>query len=139
MACLNRAVATFRISGRDLDPDKITSLLGGTPTRTCKQGEQLPSAAGGTPRFARVGQWRIDAPETSPEDLDLQVRHVLEGLTQDFDVWRSLSNQFRMDVFCGWFMKESNEGVDIKPETLVLLGQRGITLALDIYAPDAEG
>ncbi len=61
---------------------------------------------------------------------------MLEGLTQDFDVWHSLAGRYKIDVFCGWFMKESNEGVDITSETLVALGQRGIALALDIYAPD---
>ena len=38
----------------------------------------------------------------------------------------------------GWFMKESNEGVDIKPSTLAALGSRGIALALDIYAPESD-
>jgi hypothetical protein len=39
-------------------------------------------------------------------------------------------------LFCGWFMRESNEGVEISAHTLGLLGERGIVLSLDIYGPD---
>lgn len=136
MAGINRAVATLRIVGPDLDPDRITALLGGSPSRTERQGQQLASSEGMPPRIARVGQWRIDAPPTEPGNFDLQVRQILAGLSQDLEVWRSLAKQYKVDVFCGWFMKESNEGEDIKPETLAALGQRSIALALDIYAPD---
>jgi Domain of unknown function (DUF4279) len=135
---MNRAVATLRIIGSNLDPDEISALLGAVPSRSERQGQELPSAEGKPPRVARFGQWRIDAPETEPENLDLQVRHMLEALSQDLKIWRSLAKRYKVDVFCGWFMKETNEGVDIKPETLAALGQRGIALALDIYAPDTD-
>jgi hypothetical protein len=138
MAAIHRAVATLRIFGPDLEPDKITALLGGSPSRTQRQGQQMASGEGMPPRIARFGQWRIDVPDTEPEDFDLQVCQILAGLSQDFEVWRSISQQYKVDMFCGWFMKESNEGADIKPETLAALGQRGIALALDIYAPDLD-
>src|SRR5205814_841637 len=126
MACMNRAVATLRIVGSDLDPEEVTALLGKAPSRSQKQGQELPATANLPPRIIRFGQWRIDAPDTEPENFDLQVRHMLDGLTQDLEVWRALSKRYKLDVFCGWFMKESNEGVDIAPETLAALGQRGI-------------
>jgi hypothetical protein len=34
-------------------------------------------------------------------------------------------------------MGSGNEGVEISPETMVALGQRGIQLSIDIYGPDA--
>jgi hypothetical protein len=40
-----------------------------------------------------------------------------------------------MDIFCGWLMHESNEGIVISPQTLLMLGERNIALSVDIYAP----
>jgi hypothetical protein len=35
-------------------------------------------------------------------------------------------------------MSHGNVGVEISPRTLLALGERGISLDLDIYAPDDE-
>ena len=32
-------------------------------------------------------------------------------------------------------MQESNEGLDLRPETLVMIGSRGLRLGFDIYGP----
>jgi hypothetical protein len=49
-------------------------------------------------------------------------------------VWKALAARFRIDIFCGLFMEESNnEGLDLSPETLILLGERRFVLALDVY------
>lgn len=138
MAAVHRAVATLRIIGDDLKPEEVSSLLGAAPSHSHTKGQELPSKEGRPPRIARFGRWSVDAPATEPENLDLQVAQILEGLSNDLELWRSLAKQYKVDLFCGWFMKESNEGVDIKPVTLAALGQRGISLALDIYAPDTD-
>ena len=80
----------------------------------------------------------MEAPDTEPENFDYQVKVMLDGLTEDFSVWKSLSERFKIDMFCGWFKNESNEGVEIAPETLLALGQRHILLGLDIYSPDEK-
>jgi len=138
MAAIHRAVATLRIIGPDLDPDMITAVLGKRPSRCERKGQEIPTTEGRPPRIARFGQWRIDAPVATPSDINLQVKQMLEGLSQDITVWRSLTTQFKVDIFCGWFMNKSNEGEDISAETMAALGQRGIALSLDIYAPDTE-
>ena len=43
-----------------------------------------------------------------------------------------------MDLFCGLFMHESNEGAEISPASLTALGDRGVKLSLDIYSPTIE-
>lgn len=80
----------------------------------------------------------MEAPDTEPENFDYQVKVMLDGLTEDFSIWKSISERFKIDMFCGWFMNESNEGVEIAPETLLALGQRHILLGLDIYGPDEK-
>ncbi len=59
-------------------------------------------------------------------------------LTNDLAVWKDLSARFNIDLFCGWFMGNSNEGAIVSATTLQRLGERGIELAVDIYAPEAD-
>jgi hypothetical protein len=138
MAALHRAVATLRISGDAMNPDEVSSLLGAQPTFAQRKGQEMQTLPDRPIRVARYGLWRLKAPETLPEDLDHQVSELLSRLTPDLIAWKFLAENFRVDLFCGWFMKEGNEGVDISPTTLLALGERQISLALDIYGPDSD-
>jgi hypothetical protein len=89
---------------------------------------------GGT-AVARTGQWHLSAQKTAPADIDLQVAEILAQLPADPDLWRSLAARYQIDLFCGWFMNESNEGLEISLETLSALGNRGIKFGIDLYAP----
>jgi len=64
-----------------------------------------------------------------------QVKELLGKLTNDLSVWADIAQRFKIDLFVGLFMDVTNEGVLISPHTMTLLGQRGIELDLDIYAP----
>ena len=132
MAQLARSVATLRIIGDDLVPDEVSKLLGGTPTHSQRKGDAIPLKSG--ERVARGGMWRLAATDREPEDVDAQISEILEKLTPDIESWRSLAGRFRVNLFCGWFMEEGNEGLSISPANLVALGERGIELDLDIYA-----
>ena len=138
MPALERAVACLRISGDDLIPDDISQRLGASPTHAQSKGEVIPIGTSGRSRIARTGLWMLSANDTSPENLDGQVAELLGRLSADLSVWRSLSKQFNIDLFCGWFMGGSNEGIEIAPATLLALGERGIRLGIDLYAPDRE-
>jgi hypothetical protein len=135
MAALARSVVTLRIGGDDLNPSELSQLLGATPTFACIKGE--PRKLGGK-SIARTGQWNLDATNTEPADLDAQVNEILAKLPSDLDVWRMLCARFAIDLFCGWFMNESNEGLEISAETLSALGDRGVKLGIDLYAPTLE-
>jgi len=122
--------------GDDLVPEEVSSLLGCEPTHAERKGDRIPANAG--ERIARSGSWRLRATDKEPENLDSQVAEILGKLTQDLSAWRALTARFRIDLFCGWFMEKGNEGVSISPATLLALGERGIELGLDIYAPSAD-
>jgi Domain of unknown function (DUF4279) len=136
MAQLARSVATLRIIGDHLVPDEVSTLLGSSPTHAQRKGDQIPIRGG--ERVARFGMWRLAATDTEPEDVNSQVTEILEKLTSDLASWRSVAGQFQVNLFCGWFMQEGNEGLSISPANLVALGERGIELDLDIYAPSAD-
>ena len=131
MAHLQRSLATLRIMGDELVPAEISKLLGAVPTSAYAKGHQLSSGV-----TRKSGIWRLRAKASEPEDLDGQVSELLVQVTSDLSVWSEITTRFRVDLFCGWFMGSGNEGVAILPRTMVALGQRGITLSLDIYGPE---
>jgi len=136
MATVARSVASLRIIG-DLNPEEVTRLLGASPSESQTKGEELRGKSGHV-RVAKFGAWRIHASETSPADLDVQVKEILSTLTSDLTVWKELSTRFDIDLFCGWFMDKENEGIGVAADTLRSLGERGIELSLDIYAGDGD-
>ena len=133
MAYLHRSVASLRICGDKLDPDEISMLLGGAPTLSYRKGEVKKSKFRDVVR--KSGAWMLKATGREPENLDAQVDEILGQLTQDLTVWASLSNDYRIDLFCGFFMKQTDEGVEISVKTLKALGEGGIKLGFCIYAP----
>ena len=133
MAELNESVAGLRVVGDDLDPDEITQLLGRTSDLARRKGETILTE--GRERVASTGAWIVNTDSSAPGDLDRQINELLAGTTDDLAVWRRLVDRFRVDVFCGLFMKEPNEGIAISPQTLQKMAERGIELDLDIYAP----
>ena len=137
MAHLQKSVATLRIFGDDLIPAEVTAMLGGEPTLAGAKGQVIVMRSGRT-RIARCGRWDLQASDAEPENLDAQVLEIFGKLTNDLAVWHALSERFSIDLFCGWFMKEGNEGVSVSPSTLQALGERRIVLSLDIYAPTDE-
>lgn len=138
MAHLHRSVAALRIVGEDLIPEAITKLLGCEPTHSKTKGQVVRVNNAGRERIIKSGMWLLEATDSEPGNLDKQVAELIGKLTQDLKVWAFLLQQFRIDLYCGLFMDESNEGVSLSTETLQALGQRGIELGLDIYGPTQE-
>ncbi|WP_444938787.1 DUF4279 domain-containing protein [Microbulbifer sp. JMSA002] len=138
MATLSKTKASLRVIGDELLPDEISELLGSEPTVKMIKGEPFSWMHSGKPRIARSGMWRIEANEKVPGDLDSQIFEILNKLTHDLEVWKKLSEKYRLDLFCGLFMERSMEGIGISSEALLALGQRGVEVDFDIYGPDDE-
>jgi Domain of unknown function (DUF4279) len=134
MAQVQRSVVSLRIASEDLDPNKITRLLGATPTHTQIKGEKIVGKKTGYVRIAKFGMWQLSASDCEPEDMDGQIREILSQTTSDLAVWRSITQEHEIDLFCGLFLSVSNEGMTLSPESLAALGERGIELGLDIYS-----
>jgi len=132
MACVNETTAALRFFGDDLDPDAISALLGALPTWGRRKGESWVSGRG-VQRTARSGQWQLEAARRQPGDLDSQIAELLSPLTTDLVVWKRLAARFSGDIYCGLFMGKSNEGLELRSETLVMIGSRGLLLGFDIY------
>lgn len=128
--------ASLRIFGDDLVPEEISKLLGATPTKSERKGEVSVGKSTGNERVAKTGSWRLAAATNCEGDLDAQINDLFKQLSFDLDVWRDLAAKYRIDVFCGVFMKTGNDGLDFSAATLRLLGERGVRLGLDIYSSE---
>jgi len=80
----------------------------------------------------------LEVKPTEPEDVNSQVAEILARLPEDPRVWAELGRRFRVELFCGWFLNDSNQGVAISAANLRALGERGIELQLDIYGPETD-
>ena len=124
---------SLRIKGETLIPDEVTRLLGAPPTTSVKKGDVKLLSQDGRETIARQGMWSLSAEKRTPGDLDGQVTEILGKLTHDIEIWAQLGPRFKMDLFCGLFMRESNEGAVLSAKAMLALGERGIELGFDIY------
>jgi hypothetical protein len=125
-----RTTVGLRIFGDALDPDEVTRLLGIAPTGCAHKGDTHRTASG-REVVARSGSWRLDADLSG--NLNTQIGALLTKLPSDPTIWRELTEHYECDVFCGLFMRDGNEGVELSPEVMSMLGVRGLRLGLDIY------
>ena len=132
MPLVERSSATIGFYGDDLNPSEITERLGRAPTFEARKGDERASRSG---RFAQTGVWLLEAEGREPADLNGQINDLLDSLTGDLSIWRSLSGRFRGRVYCGLFLGSTNEEVDIGRDTLARMVDRELYLGLDLYGP----
>ena len=133
MAHISRSRASLRIIGDSVIPEEISKILGCDGSTMYSKGDVRVVKKTGREIVRKSGHWSLVAKECEPENIDDQVKEILSRLNPDPAVWEKLAAEFHVDLFCGIFMEVSNEGMDISPETLLELGKRGISMALDIY------
>lgn len=137
MPQLQRSAAALRINGDGLVPDEISRIIGSEPSHSHRKGDRFVGPDGSTYQ-RKSGQWSLEATDRSPEDVNDQIAEILGRLTDDLTVWANLAANYRVDLFCGWFMAGRDEGLDILPENLSALGARGIKLSICLYAPSED-
>ncbi len=137
MPAFGSSSATLLIRGDDLDPVELNDLLQVAPSSAVRKGQPGRSAHNPAKVF-EIGHWRIEAERCEPGDLDTQITDLIGRLPVNSDVWSELGRRFRIEMFCGVFMDQVNELAEIRPQTLGLLAERGITLTLDLYGGSAE-
>lgn len=126
MGKLRRTRASLRVFGDHLVPDEVSAWLGASPTSSRRKGE------------AKTGSWILEVDPREPGDLDGQLLELLGRMTSELDVWRRLTAAYRVDVFCGLFMAEGNDGQSLSLAVLGALAERGLVLDMDFYGPPAE-
>jgi hypothetical protein len=129
MAWVARTIVTLRFFGEDLDPDRVTALLGAPPTDSRRKGESK------YPKLSRTGAWLRSVECVEPGDLDGPVVVLFSGLAADLAVWRDLSARYDGSLSIGLFMGEENEGTELRAASVSLVAARGLRMLFDIYGP----
>jgi|SRR5690606_3930727 len=135
MRRLRKSAATIGFYGDELVPGEITALLGAPPTVGVVKGGKWTTFSG-VEKVAHTGSWRIEAERCEPENLNRQIEGLFAQLTPDLAPWRKLTRPFRGVVFCGLWMSTYNDGLELSPEMLNSIAERGLLLDLDIYESD---
>lgn len=137
MTAIAESVASLRIFGDGLIPEAVTARIGAAPTRSYRKGD-VERTRSGRELVRKTGMWLLEVPRKEPEDLNAQVAEILSRLTQDIEVWKALTQDFELDLYCGLFMDSTNDGFCLSASTLAAFGERGIELAIEVYAPIPE-
>lgn len=131
MAFVSRTSASLRIAGDDLVPDEITTMLGSNPTVARRKGDPMGIPPSHPP--ARTGMWHIRTEKAEGDALDRQIAAILSPLASDLSIWDNLAARFELDMFCGVWMNDWNQGLALSPRTMKLLAERNIPVEFDIY------
>ena len=134
MATISRCRASLRIFGDELVPEELSRLFDHFFTKGWIKGYQYSTSTGAVV-VKKTGAWILEAEPSETGDFDSQISQLLSHTNVSLDAWASFAKKFEMDIFCGWFMHEPNEGIVVSPQTLLMLGERNIALSVDIYAP----
>ncbi len=133
MAALHESYVALRIHGDSLDPTEISRIMGCSPTKAYVKGQVQYKT-----KLYTTGGWLLDATVRAPGDFDAQVSELFSRVTKELTVWSNLSGKFVIDLFCGFFMKETNEGIELSAETMRMLSERGIKVGICLYAPTED-
>jgi hypothetical protein len=123
---VDRWKVALRVYGEELDPDRISALLGCQPSSAARKGAPFP----------KKGCWilAIDSKNCQEnDDVDDGVRMLLARLPSDPGVWTSLANVYSVSVSCGLFITSSNRGFEISTQVSRLLSDRGLHIGFDLY------
>jgi len=137
MPVISSSTASLRIFGDTLVAQEITARLGTKPTASYRKGD-IKRLRSGTEVVRKTGMWLLQVEDKKPADLNLQIVELFSRLPPDLEVWRTLSGQYDVDLFCGLFMEGSSEWLCLSPSTLALVAERGIEMQLDVYGPVQE-
>jgi hypothetical protein len=132
---IDQAKVSLRIFSDDLEPDEISCILNCEPTYKSKKGEIIVGPVTGNQRIAPIGMWSLESAEDESVDLEEQILTLLSRMSGDLNVWKALTQKYKVDLFCGLFLDEVNRSFWLTPEVLKAITERNLKIGFDIYAP----
>jgi len=127
---IERLEIELRVTADDLDPERITRMLGVNPTVAARKGEDVDVA--GVPVAQQTGIWSYALPASPEWELGDAIDTLLERLPHDPALWESLAGWAAVGVVCGLFIRDVDRAADLSPDTLARLAERRLALSLHI-------
>ena len=127
---IDRLEIELRVTGDELDPERITRMLGVNPTLAARKGESVD--VDGVPVGQRIGIWSYTLPASPEWELGDAIDTLLERLPHDPALWESLATWATVAVVCGLYIHDVDRIADLAPDTLARLAERRLALSLQI-------
>jgi Domain of unknown function (DUF4279) len=127
-----RSKMSLRIRGPLLEPANVSAVLQVEPDFAVRRGDTYRRRQ--TEVVAEVGVWRLGLDTQPGWSVDEAIVRLLGAVPVPVSAWSDLAD-LDVDLFCGLFMGEDNQGTAVSASTLGLLAERGIRLVLDVYGP----
>ena len=131
---VDKAKASIRLFGDNLDPDEITRLLKCDPTEAYKKDQIIKTAI--SQRTVETGMWSLKTEKNSNQTLEEQILELLEKLSKDLEVWSKLSERFEISIYCGAWLKVWNRDIWFSNDALKQIADRKLRIGLAIYCED---
>jgi hypothetical protein len=125
---------SLAIYSDDLEPAKLSDLLGCHPTSSQRKGERKHE---GSAPF-RIGAWILTEEGRTPESVDQILRRLLLRLPDDPDLWSKLADEYKVELRFGIHMTGWNKGFTISAEALARLARMRLSFDFDLYAYEPE-
>lgn len=128
----------LRITGENLDPDEVSGILGRQPDSFERKGQPVLRPDGTVARTGRTGAWRLQLSPADTDEWDCgeAIMVLMSRLPATVEIWRTLTQRFRVDVSAALSMESRNKGFLLSPEAMSYLGERGVHVGFDIYYED---
>ena len=129
-----RTYASLRILHDDLEPDRVTRLLGIEPSESQVKGAAYINSIG-REKMAEIGGWFLSTEGViASRDLRRHVDCILDKLVgKDESLKRLQADGNEIDVFCYWLAAEGHGGPTLSPAIMRRLGELEIEIGFDIY------
>jgi hypothetical protein len=127
---IDRLEIELRVTADELDPERVTRMLGVNPTIAARRGEAID--VGGVPVMQRTGIWSYALPASPEWELGDAIDTLLERLPHDPALWESLAGWATVAVVCGLYIHDVDRVASLTPDTLARLAERRLSLSLQI-------
>ncbi len=131
--------ASLRIYHDDLDPQRITGLLGIDPSQMQVRG-MVHFTSIGKEFLPPIGGWFLSTRgKIASRDVRRHVAWILDKLAGKDEILRNLQAEgCRMDILCYWLSADGHGGPTLSPGIMRRLGDLELEIGFDIYGPYDE-
>ncbi|MHB1421734.1 MAG: DUF4279 domain-containing protein [Gemmataceae bacterium] len=129
-----RIKLSFRVMGRELDPDEVSAVLRLQPAECHRRDD--PHLGKGGRRYGtfREGLWMMRSNAPLEANLEAHLTDILQHLSGREAVLRQFrGNGLRTDLFVGVFGITHSCGFSLSPESARAIGELGLTIGFDLY------
>jgi uncharacterized protein DUF4279 len=124
--------ATIRVISSTLDPQEIGEQLQLQSTRShCKGDLRRP----GRSEKWLSSLWSLDSPLDDQRTMTDHLTYLLDLLEPRKELVKELSQNARVELFCGFSSDNGQGGFELDTCTLCRLAAVAVPLALDLYPP----